>query len=129
MDKSNYTRQVNLLMDIIAQTIMLVLAFTAGGLFFLLFLGGAWQLVSNYCHMKYYNKTRVRRLYWPIAWLVVGILVLTVVLSFLPNIPTTEYFRELTGWGLYICLYGGLILYPFYFILSITEFINIIRAK
>lgn len=120
-------RKANLLMDIIGQTVLIIGALTFGGLFLLLFVGGAWQLISNYCHMTYYNKTRLRKLYWKLAWAIVGILAITTVFGFLPSTQIIDTVREIVGWGLYISLFGGVILYVFYFVISIVEFVNLIK--
>lgn len=123
------TRKANLLMDIIGQTVLIIVALTFGGLFLLLFVGGAWQLISNYCHMTYYNKSRIRKLYWKFAWAIVGLLAITTVFGFLPSTQKIDIIRDIVGWGLYISLFGGGALYPFYLLISLVEFFSLINSK
>ena len=119
-----------LLLDIIVQLLFIacLFLFREASIWFF-FIGGAWQLISNYYHMKSFEKTALRKLYWRFAWWVVGVLLLAGISMILIKYFAFDFLGLVVVAGLYIGLFGGGVLYIAYLLISGFDFISITNKK
>ncbi len=121
--------KIELIVDIIGQVLWVILALVGmETLLWALFCGGAWQYFGNLYHKyKAEEHSLWRKNYLKVSSVVLIILAFSgLVIFVLPDI-LGEALGGVAFTGLFICLFGGGILYFVYLSFSISQLVNLIK--
>lgn len=121
-------KNILLLLDILVQIGLVLLAVYYQKYYsvLLVFIGAAWQMVSNFCHLQYspeYQKTRKVYLKWALGVLVV--LTAALLLFLIAIMVQVQFFMMLVLLCLVISLVGGVVLYTVYLYISVAHFVSL----
>ncbi len=125
---SNLTKKAGLIFDITGQLAILVVPFIMKESFFItLFLGGAWQVVSNLNYTSDWNdKQWGRGLYWSCVRVMFIILFVTGGIAVL-SMAGLYIFWLIVLLGLCIAFVGGAALYIMYLVISVRQLVLLIK--
>ncbi len=116
-----------MLLDILVQIGLVLLAsFNVRYLLLFVFIGGAWQLISNFCHLQFSHECqKTRRVYQKWAKWVLIVLFISGIVAIIATGEWLQILVVLALVGLFISLVGGMVLYIVYLCISIAHFVSL----
>lgn len=119
------------LFDIVAQVAILAYTlFNIQMILWMLFIGGAWQVIGNFYHISAGGSlSKNRRKYWKWARFILIVLATSGLLFLVAENSSNDLIGGIVMLGAFISFIGGVILYITYLILSVIQFSSFLSEE